>query len=242
VNASFRIAALVGALVTGTLLRAAAAPVEAPTAQPLPVRLMTETVFATADTIRGPDRYPYIYAYRARPGTPAPAAQNYPMRELAKIALERAVGIAVYESAPPAGKPLWVFSGGAVADVARGRWHPDTSAAMPDTSAHFRTGTPSPDVLPPPLRRAIAEHMRTVDHVETPKIVVMVVQDASGTPDGRYYVAANLRRSAYPTQEAWVDALHRIEWFIPPSLVFFRPPMNEPGFENLFSGVEPLSP
>jgi hypothetical protein len=241
-NASFRIAALVGALLTATVLHAAAAPAEAPAAQPIPVRLMTETVFATADTARGPDLYPYVYAYRARPGAAVPGAREYPMRELAKIALDRAAGIAVYESAPPAGKPLWVFSGGAVADVARGRWNPDTSAAMPDPSAHFRTGTPSPELLPPPLRRAIAEHMRTVDHVETPKIVLMVVQDASGTPDGRYYVAANLRRSAYPTQEAWVEALHRIEWFIPPSLVFFRPPMNEPGFEKLFSGVEPLSP
>jgi hypothetical protein len=241
-NASFRIAAFAGMLVTTTVLHATAAPVEAPTAQPIPERLMNETVFATADTTRGPDRYPYVYAYRARPGTAVPGAREYPMRELAAIALERAAGIAVYESAPPAGKPLWVFSGGAVADVARGRWHPDTNAAMPDTSAHFRTGTPSPELLPPPLRRAIAEHMRTVEHVETPKIVMMVVDDASGTPDGRYYAAANLRRSAYPTQEAWVEALHRIEWFIPPSLVFFRPPMNEPGFDKLFSGVEPLSP
>ncbi|HTD34232.1 MAG TPA: hypothetical protein VK665_11260 [Candidatus Elarobacter sp.] len=241
-KAPFGIAALVAALATPSSLGAAAAPADAPAAEPVPVRLMSETVFATTDATRGPDQYMYLYAYRTRPGAAVAGARPFAMRELAMLALERAVGIAIYESAPPAGKPVWVFSGGAVADVARGRWHPDTISAMPDKRAHLRIGTPSPEVLPPPLRRAIAEHMRIVDHVETPKIAMMIADDASGTPDGRYYVAVNLRRSAYATQDAWTDALHRIEWFIPPSLVFFRPPMNEPGFEQLFSGVEPLSP
>jgi hypothetical protein len=209
----------------------------------IPRRLLTETVFSTGEVRAGQDRFPYVYAYRSQPSGVDAAAHAYPMRELARAALEKAAGIVVYEQSSSETKPVWVFWGGAVADLADGRWNPDTKQEMPKLDgAQVTIGTPSLQTIPAPLRRAIAEHMRTDYRIATPKIAMIVMRDASGKYDGRYYVTPNVRRSEYETTLAWREVLHRIEWWIPPSLVAFLPPTSDEKFDPLFAVVRPLSP
>jgi hypothetical protein len=240
------IVALIVALVWPWTMSAFAAPED--TASPssdaradIPRRLLTESLYR-AGSARGPDGYPYVYAYRVKESD-ADRTVATPVRDLAKSALDSAFGLAVFEKHSDT-KPLWVFSAGAVADVARGRWNPDTGGALPNMNApgtRIMFGTPSLEMIPVPLRRAIAAHMRTVENVDEPKIVLIMVKGPSGDYDDRRYVAPNIRRSAYASETAWLNALHRVEWYLPPSLISIRPPPGDTGFDRYFDIVHPIA-
>jgi hypothetical protein len=214
-----------------------------PSRDEIPRRLAGEQFSSDGAVSLGPDRFPYVSAFRAGSETANTDAKRYAMPELAQLALSRHAGIAVYERSKTE-RPLWVFSLGAVAALAKGEWQPydRTTSIAVGAGESLVTGTPSLDALPAELRRAIAEYMRTTDGVATPKVALIGVKDAASSYERRTFMAPNLPRSAFPSDELWAEALHRIEWFIPPQFIAVRPPPAPDRFDAWFRVVQPVSP
>jgi hypothetical protein len=192
----------------------------------------------------GPDGFPYVAAFPAQVAAAIPGLEEYQPRDLAQRALAKHAGIAVYVRALK-DRPLYVFSLGAVAAIATGTWQPyDVSTPIGlQPGEHLMVGTPSQDALPVELRRAIADYMRANQHVGAPKIALIAVKTASGQyRPPPWSMAANLRRSDFPTQSAWETELHRLEWFIPPRYIMVRPPLTDAGFAVWFDVVQPVAP
>jgi len=164
-------------------------------------------------------------------------------RELAQVALAKHAGVAVYARSTNE-PPAFVFSLGAVTAIATDTWQPyDTTTPIGLVPGdQLFVGTPSVDVLPAELRHAIADYMRTNDHVQTPKIALVAVKNASGEFRPPWEMAPNLRRSDFPTESAWIEEGHRVEWFIPPRYVAIRPPLTDARFDAWFNAVQPLWP
>ena len=193
----------------------------------------------------GPDGFPYIGAFPAKiVGDRFPALREFKPRELAQLALAKHAGIAVYVQLQK-DHPLYAFSLGAVSAITTNTWQPyETAKPSPlQPEDHLMVGTPSQNSLPPELRRAIAEYMRTNDHVAVPKIATIVIKRASGEyQQPPWQMAANLRRSDFPTEAAWDAELRRVNWFIPPPYNPIRPPPTDTAFAVWFDIVAPVAP
>ncbi|HEY0381526.1 MAG TPA: hypothetical protein VGC72_04955 [Candidatus Elarobacter sp.] len=192
----------------------------------------------------GPDRFPYIAAFPPRVAATIPGLREFQPRDLAQLALAKHAGIAVYMRAVK-DHPLYAFSLGAVTAIATDTWQPrDFKKPVGlEPGDHLLFGTPSQDALPAELRRAIADYMRTNDHVDAPKIALLVIKKASGAyQPPPWIMAANLRRSDFPTESAWDAELERMRWFIPPRYDVVRPPPTDAGFAVWFDIVQPVSP
>ncbi|MGD0051531.1 MAG: hypothetical protein ABSD03_06885 [Vulcanimicrobiaceae bacterium] len=206
----------------------------------VPLRLIGETFHSDGSVFVGPDRFPYVAGIQT-PSADDPSATRLTMVQLAQLALAKHAGIAIYEHARTESS-VWVFSLGSVALLAQGKWqnYDPNPAPTPGPGDHVLTGTPSLEILPPELRLAVAEYMRTNDHVESPKIVLIIIRQESGQVRQPFMMAPNLPSTMFPTQASWYEELHRIEWFIPPTVDAVRPPVSPEAFEFWFRVVKPL--
>jgi hypothetical protein len=206
----------------------------------LPATLIDAILRSNVKIVVGPDQYPYLLAFRGADAS-VPDAKVYLMAALAKVALADHCGIAIYERSPAEPKPLWVFTLGDVVLLAQGRWRPvdPNPAPTPGPGGKLTFGTPSLELLPLEVRRSLAAFMH-YDHIATPKIAMVIAQTSTGAYRTPYMVIPNVPEQMYPTEDAWKAELHRIQWFIPPSLDIMQPPINQKGFDLLFGGIEPL--
>jgi hypothetical protein len=200
-------------------------------------QLVKETFRSTGAIIVGPDRFRYVVAYNS----PDANGQKYSLQSLAPVAIACRCGIAVYAKSESEGQAAGVFSLGAVALIAQGTLQFVSSGVNPSISNGERltVGTPSRVRLPQSLREAVADHMRK-DGVLVPKIAMMVVQTSTGEIRGSVMMTANLPRGLFKTETDWANELHRIEWFIPSSIDFIRPPAKRAEFEKFFNLVKPV--
>ena len=104
-------------------------------------------------------------------------------------------------------------------------------------------GTPSHDALQDELRRAIAEYMRTKEHVAVPKD--RDGRDQTGVGQIRFSAVTNGGEPAtfrFSTEATWEAALRRVNWFIPPQYNAIRPPPTDAAFAVWFDIVAPVAP
>jgi hypothetical protein len=210
----------------------------------IPRRLQTELVWSTAQAAIGPDRFRYLFAYRARPATALDMAQ-FPMKELARTALAQHAGIAVFETLNAA-KAYWVFPLGVVSTMAVGAWQQTdrTSDIGVQPGEELLIGTPSIEALPRQLRDAIAEYMSVTDHVAVPKIATIVAVGNKRPRSAAFMMVANLSRWNFASEATWMEEAHRIDWFLPPPYIGVRLPTNgkaREAFSLLFGMVLPLA-
>jgi hypothetical protein len=198
---------------------------------------MGETFKSNARPAAGPDSFPYLIAYRA-PDADVPGGQTYSMSALAKVALANHCGIAIYERATTEAKAVWIFSLGEAILLARNTWQaPDPKPAPTlGPGGKVEIGTPSLDAIPMDVRRTIGAFLR-FDHVPTPKIALVIMEDASGKRLTPYMLIPDLPPSLYPTTSAWQAELHRIQWLLPPTFDVMQPPTNQDMYDYIFNRV-----
>ena len=206
----------------------------------LPHQLIAQSFHSDAKIRIGPDGFPYIMALRTPDAIVA--GKSFTMPELAKLAMHDHSGIAIFEHVTSEPHPIWVFSLGAAVLLAHGAWVPAAGkgALSTDPTDRLSIGTPSTDYLPLDVRRALHAFISYDAHVPTPKIAMIVVQTAAGTPRLPYAMTANIPASAYASQQQWQNELHKIEWFIPPNVDFVQPPRDAKTFAQWFSTVDAI--
>jgi hypothetical protein len=187
------------------------------------------------------DRFPYIIAFRPNAAVARTGLKEFTVAELAQLAFSKHAGLLVFGETVNGLVPITPYSLGTVWAIIHDKSQlrdttTDVSVVLGDI---MLIGTPSIETLPREVRDAAADYMRTTDHVEDPKIAMIVRKAADGTVKPGYIVAPNLPRSGFDSDEAWNAELKRIEWFLPPTVIAIRPP-REPLFDTWFRNVKVL--
>jgi hypothetical protein len=206
-----------------------------------PARFVHATVSSNGETVFLADGLPYIAAHL---GAPAAAdQQTYPMAALAKLAVSRHAGLAIYDPATSTAFPVWRFSLGAVSLIARDIWVRRVTGAAPVPLPGDRVlvRTPNAGELPAELRMAIDRYMRENDGVPTPKIALVSVASSPAAGDTTVMLVPNLPPASFGTSAAWRQAVRRLAWFIPGNERIEPPPADPARFNATFSDIAPVA-
>ena len=175
----------------------------------------------------GPDLFPYLRLYLP---TPAEPFQSNCVSNLARQAVERAHGIAIFRS-PAATEPEFVLSMGLVdslltygswlgdpadvADLARKPQQPPSSGGLQTIDASgqkIMVGSPAPTLLPAHTARALHRHLTEGWKLAGPRIALLV--SAAMTPTRN--LVLNRKLSDFPSPEVAGRRCRTLLWYLPP--------------------------